>query len=165
MLRDDDPEFECEVCGMKDPSADAQFFEINGFPLDGATICVPCYWDHVKIDCEPDAKEYAIENCEITEDFPVFESHLAWAVTPEEYENGFKECYTTNSHRAFCRHKCTNYDSLIADLQRMNPVDSTYYQAIRDRIDELVDERIESMEGLELDSESDSDSDSQSEKS
>ena len=87
-----------------------------------------------------EAEAFAREHCEICKSVPEYEPEYRWSVTPEEYAAGMKECYTENSHRAYCRHRCTNYDALLAGLDRGGLRDRILYDAIRARIEELLDD-------------------------
>lgn len=95
---------------------------------------------------EADAAEFAEENCKITKALPKYNPLHEFRCTREDYESGYsKESYTRNSHLCYCRHNCTNYDELIKGLNRFDHSleNQILYQAIRCRIDELLEEQIE----------------------
>lgn len=91
-------------------------------------------------EAEVEAREYALQECRITRPLPPYYLELEHRCTPEEYEYGDRESYTLNSHACYCRHRCTNYEELISGLDRDCPLDQILYLAIRERIDELVEE-------------------------
>ena len=86
-----------------------------------------------------DINEYANE-VRITERIERFDPASRWAPTPEEYEAGSREAYTANSVRAFNRHCRTNYDALIDGLDRDDALERAVYNAVRERVDLLLDE-------------------------
>lgn len=56
---------------------------------------------------------------------------------------GSRESYTPNSHMCHCRHNCTNYDKLIEPLDRDIAVHQVYYDEIRDRITDMLENAIQ----------------------
>ncbi len=88
------------------------------------------------------ANLFAAHECKITCDLPTFDPNDAWACTREEYARGDRESNTENAHRTRCRHCYTNYDDLIRGLDRDSLYDRAKYDAIRDRIDELIDDAL-----------------------
>ncbi|HQX50739.1 MAG TPA: hypothetical protein PLY87_02345 [Planctomycetaceae bacterium] len=107
------------------------------------------------ICCEliPTAKDAAMNSLEFTCELPTFDPAKAWACTSKEYEMGSRESYTENAFRTHCRHQCTNYDELIADLDRDNMYDQVSYQAIRCHVDRMIDAEIISKNLIRADSE------------
>jgi hypothetical protein len=87
-----------------------------------------------------EAERYALENCRITKTLPEYDPQYRDARTPEEYRSGDQESYTVNAHRCHCRHNCTNYDELIKTFDRDSLRDNVFYEAIRERIEELLNE-------------------------
>lgn len=89
-------------------------------------------------ECHQEAVEFALENCRITSPLPEYESELELRCSPDAYAMGDWACYTPDYHMARCRHNCTNYDELIKDLDREAVPDRIYYNAIRERITDLL---------------------------
>jgi hypothetical protein len=136
---------------------------------EGEVRCTECkilleeaYWDGDAWYCEgcinalaqvivKEAESYALESCKITRPLAKYDARYEYRPTPEEYNSGAKEAYTENAHRAHCRHNCTNYDELIKTLSKYSEVlrDKVYYEAIRKRIDELLDDAIGESGSLE----------------
>lgn len=131
MFGDDAPH--CYCCALK-IDHDCHF-------IDPLYVCEPCFRD-LERDAESESPEFALKNCRITEAWPVWDATTEWSITPEDYEFGDRVSNTENAYRTTCRHECTNYDELISSLDKFNPLDSILYDAIRDRIDELIDDEI-----------------------
>ena len=55
-----------------------------------------------------------------------------------------------NAYQCYLRHHCTNYDELIRPLERTSLADQFLYAAIRNRIEQLLEEELWSMEMNEL---------------
>jgi hypothetical protein len=106
--------------------------------------CMECIDDEDAAITE-EAREFALEHCKITRELPRYDERCEYGCTPEEYEAGERESYTPNSHLCYCRHTCTNYEELIKGLDRDEPADVTVYWAIKERINELLTEKIEEM--------------------
>jgi hypothetical protein len=115
-----------------------------------------CYLDNEHTYCEGctealvkkltgEAVAFAQENCVVTREFPKYDPSREFRCTPEQYENGDRESYTPNAYICHCRHTRTNYDDLIAGLDRDSIEDRVYYDAIRNRVDELVRDGIDSV--------------------
>jgi hypothetical protein len=106
--------------------------------VDGNNCCSACL---EAILAEPATKKW-IEDCvakvRITGDIEVYDARYRYAPTPKEYYWGQREAYTENSVHTFNRHHRTNYDALIKDLDRFDAVHSACYDAIRDRVEELL---------------------------
>jgi hypothetical protein len=85
---------------------------------------------------------YARQHCAITTPLPEYDPSREEKCTREEYATGFKESYSPNAYRACCRHNCTNYEGLIKGLDKHSHDvgDRILYTAIRERIEELLDE-------------------------
>lgn len=139
----DGDDVSCAECGAN--LADEAYFD-----GDGAYYCEPCMDKFVK-EVTWEAKEFAEENCRITEPLPRYDPENEYRCTPEEYQMGARESYTPNSHMSHCRHNCTNYDELIAALDRDSVRDRIYYTAINVKITELLQERIETDESFDED--------------
>jgi hypothetical protein len=86
-----------------------------------------------------EAEEFAKANCKITRKLHRFDESKAWACSPEDYEMGARESYTENSVRARNRHNCTNYEQLIPDRLDDSMWARARYEAIRVRVEELLD--------------------------
>jgi hypothetical protein len=95
-----------------------------------------------------EARAFALERCRITFPPEKFDSDpkLRFAPTREQYEMGSKEAYTWNAVRASNRHNRTNYDALLSEVEaelglgRDDPVTRVWYEAIRERIEALLEE-------------------------
>jgi len=72
------------------------------------------------IEIQKEAKAFAQENCRI--------------LRRPEYHEGM----------AYARHECTNYEALIAGLERYDGADQVFYWAIRERIEEMLEEAMDS---------------------
>lgn len=106
-------------------------------------ICEKCYDDAVeKEDAEAEAAQpriaEAVAMCRATSDVSPYDKSEEYAPTREQYERGDKTAYTPNAYRAHVRHNCTNYDSIIRDLDRYDWIDRLICDAVRERIDEIV---------------------------
>lgn len=105
------------------------------------TYCEPCITD-LKDRAEAKAKVYAAQNCKITKPLPEYDSQFEFRASPEDYDHGARESYTPNAYMCHCRHNCTNYEDLIASLDRNSLFDHAKYRAIRDRITDLLESEI-----------------------
>ncbi len=126
-----DEEPACEKCRTR----------ISGeaYPDDDGWYCESCMRERV-FTFEAEARTYAEEHCRITKPLPWYNPLDEYRCTPEEYEMGDRESCTPNAHACHCRHNCTNYDELIKPLDRGSVRDQVFYSAIRDRIEELLEE-------------------------
>jgi len=112
------------------------------YDVNGEYYCKACFAEMVR-ELQPEALAFATEQCKfISDDLPIFDPLEEYRPTREEYEAGEKYANTENSFRCQLRHEYTNYDSLIAGLDRDVFYDQIIYAAIRARIMELVDEAI-----------------------
>lgn len=134
MTSIDEPSLSCASCGGAIPT------EFDS----AATLCPGCARDNemdaAKDQHESEAERFALENCRITAHAEPYDPQYRQAPTPEEYEAGDRAAYTQNAWRTHVRHNCSNYDALIAGRSRDDPRDRVYYDAIRARIDELIDD-------------------------
>ncbi len=124
----------CAECGAR--------LEDEAFPVDADYYCAECIEELIK-DLEEKAIKGAEEKCKITGPLPKYDPKKEFRCTPEDYESGMRESYTPNSYMALCRHKYTNYDELIKNLDRDSLSDEIWYFAVRQRIEELLAERID----------------------
>lgn len=53
---------------------------------------------------------------------------------------GRRESYSEDAYKAHCRHRRSNYEALKRDLDRFGHRDRVFYEAIRVRVDGLVEE-------------------------
>lgn len=106
----------------------------------GVVTCRSCWDQSLREAAREEASAFAKASCKITGSLERYDPSGGFAPTPQEYESGSKEAYTANAVRAFNRHNSTNYDELIRDLDRDDPVSCAYYSAIRERIEELLDD-------------------------
>ena len=132
----DDP-FLCESCQNSIVEAECYM------ECQGSKICVKCYSDEEQRVGEaypriPDA----VAMCRITGEFPVYDQSLEFKPTRDEYEMGNRTSYSPRAYDCHCRHNCTNYDELIRTLGKHDAADQVVYRAVRDRIDDLVNEGI-----------------------
>lgn len=109
-------------------------------------FCEPCMERLVEL-AENEAETYAEENCRITKPLPKYDPRFEYKCSPEAYEAGAKQSYTENSHMCHCRHNCTNYHELLKPLDKNigNVWHRVRYWAIRERIDELLEDAMEEM--------------------
>jgi hypothetical protein len=119
----------CDSCDMG--IAGWAYFDGDGF------YCTSCA-EALTREWFGDAQAFAKERCKIIHKLPAYDPACEYRCTPEEYEEGSRESYTPNAYLCRCRHECTNYDELIADLSRDHAEDRVYYEVIRHRIDELL---------------------------
>lgn len=120
-----------------------------------------CYTNdqHFCEECAPaiasrlyaEAAAFAFENCEVAERLPLYDESKRDAPTPEEYADGYREAYTENAFRCMYRHRYSNYDELIRNLDKFDFADRIRYQAIRDRIEELIEQAIVASGGTSTD--------------
>jgi hypothetical protein len=114
----------------------------------GAYYCENCA-DSLIEKWTEEAIAFAEKHCRITAKLPAYDPAREFTCTPEEYEHGNREAYTPNAYLCMCRHDCTNYDELIADLSRDDAEDCVYYAVIRFYIDELLKEHEDYMDYAE----------------
>lgn len=88
-------------------------------------------------------EQFANENCQITYPLPTYNTKFEFKPTPAEYAAGAREAYSRNAWHAHCRHRCTNYDALLAALDRYNPFDTMKYIAIKGRIRTMLEQAFE----------------------
>lgn len=126
----------CCVCGESIAEVDYSGDWANEPVCDGCHSRLTAEW-------KPAMADFAERHCEITRPLPEYDPEYEWRCTPKEYSEGFRDSYTENSHRAYCRHQCTNYDQLLRDndLHKWDTCieKKSLYLAIRNRIDELVE--------------------------
>lgn len=103
--------------------------------LDDEKFCEKCA-DVILKDVIRDAEEFAVSECRITRVPHIYDPSYV------NHELGDRP-YTRNAVDCHNRHNCTNYESLIRGLSRDENVDRIYYQAIKNRIGELLDTEIE----------------------
>lgn len=108
---------------------------------DGSTYCDQCL-DIVVANLYEVYAEEASRVCKVTHAFPEFDYLNTFAPTPEEYEAGDRVANTENSYRCAMRHEYTNYDELIKNLSQGVLADAVRYHAIRDRIEEIIENEI-----------------------
>lgn len=109
-----------------------------------------------------EAEQFAEQNCKILGQLPRFDSVNVFAATPEGYNAGDREANTPNSYQARLRHQFTNYDELIKGLAKLASVrDSIHYDAIRARIEELLEAAVEKPENEDDSSLTEIDSDAE----
>jgi hypothetical protein len=136
---EDDNEHRCPQCD-RTLGVDTECAYLKGIPdrSDGY-YCDSCT-RALLLEAARDAVDVARDECKLTGRLHRFDPAHRSAPTREQYEAGDREAYTENSVRAYNRHDRTNYDALIAELDRDNAIDRIFYNAIRDRIDVLLDE-------------------------
>jgi hypothetical protein len=93
-----------------------------------------------------EAKAFAMEHCELLPPLPEYDPEFSFRASPEEYENGERESCSPAAYRAVCRHAYSNYDVLIRDLDRDGYIDRIYYEVIRARVEELIQQAIDEMD-------------------
>lgn len=154
-----------DMSGIEPPCSECGKHFSEGAWMPGAdetsadnVICKECC-EPIISELEAEAQRYAEENVKITETLPVFDPSTSWTITPDEYAMGDRVSNTENAYRTRCRHDYTNYDSLIALLEKHDQWDEIEYRAIRNRADELVDEEIEKNDLIRCDLEDDCESD------
>lgn len=121
----------CSEC--EQPIAD------EAYPDGEKYLCESCFQEIID-GARQEAEEFAEANCKITHKLRRFDPEKKWACSPEEYQSGAIESYTENSVKAHNRHNCTNYDELIPDHHDTSIRAHELYQAIRNRIEELLDD-------------------------
>lgn len=100
-------------------------------------LCEPSITDEIA----EEAEAYANCNCKINKKIHEFNSAC-------ESHGGRYNSYTRNAVACGNRHSCTNYDSLIVGLDRYDHIDQIYYDAIRTRTNELIEEDDDYLEGI-----------------
>ena len=122
---------------------------VQAYFVAGRHYCEACATELAREE-DVEAREYTREHCRVTRPLPPYDPALEYRCTPEEYAGGARESYTPNAHACYCRHNCTNYDELIRGLERYCPLDQIRYEAIRSRIEELLEEAREAALDAEL---------------
>jgi hypothetical protein len=110
---------ECAGCGV--PFADMAYYD-----GDAGYFCERCDRERGE-RLTAEARIYAERECRITRPLP-------------EYDRRREHSHTPDAYLAHCRHSCTNYDELIVGLDRESVRNRIYYDAIRDRITELIEQ-------------------------
>ncbi len=125
----------CTRCGT---SEDGPYYEHKD-DNEGKdeTLCLACE-ESAAAETREDCLAFARKYLEIDEEIETYDPKYRFAPTPEQYEMGDREAYTFNSVLAWNRHWRTNYDALIADLDRDDLFDRELYSAIRTRVDALL---------------------------
>ena len=102
--------------------------------------CGACSNDFAREEASEEAEEYALEHVRLTGEVdPALDvsDHRRWlghgSGRPVHYRAEDKAL------RDAMRHSVTNYDALVRDLDRDDPVDRAHYNAIRARANELVE--------------------------
>lgn len=132
---DETEEFTCADCGKSGVIDDEPVYE----DLDGRKLCLDCAEDSaaaMRYECE----EFAREHVRLTGRPHRYLEEYWYAPSRDEYQDGDREAYTENAVAAHNRHSCTNYDELISGLDRGDPWDRALYDAIRVRVEEVIDE-------------------------
>ena len=136
--------------------------ECDGEPwivIDAALYCEGC--SAIVIDERKAEIDEVVSELRITTKFAKFDRRRRFAPTPREYDAGDREAYTENSTRAYNRHNCTNYDDVIDGLDGDDALSQACYDAVRARVEELLDDP-ENYEEDEPDDEPESDEDEES---
>lgn len=136
----------CAICNSGEVLDDiVGWYEFYGITVDPDTLqdwetCENCANEYLVDYFEEDAKEFALKNCKITGELEYYDTKDDGGIgLSEEYSDDTRECYTWGYVLAINRHCNTNYEELIKELSRESGRDQAYYQAIRSRIDELVE--------------------------
>ena len=130
---------DCAQCGQHLTEEDEAYFDgVDDYFCEKCAAELTAQW-------EAEAAAYAEAKCKITKPLPKYEPQYEYRCTHEDYENGNKESYTPNSHFCHRRHECTNYEELIKPLDRDRAWDRILYRAVRDKIEELIEEAIDNM--------------------
>ena len=111
----------------------------EAYPDGEKYLCESCFQEIID-GARQEAEAFAEANCKITGKLHRFDPENECACSPKDYALGEKESYTENSVRAQNRHNCTNYDELIPDRHDTSIRARELYQAIRTRIEELLDD-------------------------
>ena len=117
-------------------------------------ICCSCA-EQMAEDLKSQAIDHASSACKLDAELPIFDPATSRTITPDEYANGARESNTENAYRCRLRHDFSNYDTLISQLDRDCCIDSITYQAIRARMDEMIDERIDDDDLIRIERECD----------
>jgi hypothetical protein len=104
-------------------------------------LCEECMQDQIEM-YEEEANEFAATNCKIVYPLPEYDAENECRCTPEEYARGEKLSNTPNSYRAACRHEYTNYEELLEDVERDSIRGKVFYEVIRTKIDDLLEDAI-----------------------
>jgi hypothetical protein len=127
----------CTACRHELP--DATYFSESG----GGHFCEKCARAIYAATLEQAAK-FALANVRVTSEPEPFDSdpELEIKPSPQEYAAGAKLAYTRNAWRAHVRHACTNYDELTSGLAKDDPLHRVRYDAIRQRVEELIEDYV-----------------------
>ncbi len=129
----------CTDCG-EDLEEEYYYFEDDETDRDYHVCCAECAHEMAQSWAE-EAEVYAKDHCRIIGRLEQYDARYHHACTPEEYVLGDKWSYTQKSVRCENRHGgCTNYDKLIKPLREESLKHAVYYEAIRARIDFLLNE-------------------------
>lgn len=134
----------CDVCGIPDPRDDVDPF----YTIEDKYYCIDCATELAE-SMEDEAREYAVAHCKLTRKPERYDPKYHYACTPDEYSAGMKFSYTENSVDAYNRHECTNYDKVIQAMWGGDPVTDVFLDAVRKRIEELIDEALPDEQGRE----------------
>ncbi len=130
-----DPAVKCTGCdNALDVDGEAYFGEDEDY------YCESCANDNEE-QVNQSAEEYAAATCEITQPLPreePFNCHTNTERGPDE-----------NSYMNYCRHQCTNYDELIRGLDRHSLDGRATYEAIRERVTNLIEDKLAEMKRME----------------
>lgn len=91
--------------------------------------------------CREDARAWAEESLRVTGTLEEYDEASHFKPTPRDYREG-SVAHTPNAVSTRNRHHRTNYDALCAELgaSRSAPLVGVYYEALRDRVAELLGE-------------------------
>ena len=105
----------------------------------GYQMCEKCITSYIN-SLEFESEELAKRNCRITRKLPEYDGESECQCTPSAYETDGRESNAFDDYLTKCRHECTNYDDLIANLQRNSHAvcDAIEYLAIRNRTDRIL---------------------------
>jgi hypothetical protein len=134
---DDDMEVDCVEC--------QEHLTEEACILDDEYMCEDCGMAYLE-EVKGEAIAFAVANCKITGPVELYDPTMRFAPSQDEYHSGNREAYTENSVEAHNRHNRTNYEDLIKDLDRRDPVDDVRYWAIRARIRELLEDAVDEAE-------------------
>jgi len=141
-----DSRWTCTRCSATHcPDCDGEFSESITLEDEAgsskrADYCLDCAQAIIK-EYAPEIAEY-VSRVRITDRVEKYDPRYRSAPTREEYDAGFREAYTENAVRAHNRHTRTNYDELIRGLDRSDALEQAVYNAVRERVEELLDEAL-----------------------
>ncbi len=107
--------------------------------LQNEWFCSICLKEWAEDTLADDARSVAEALVRVTGEAEHYDVAHHYAPTYEEYAIGDRSAHTSNGVATRNRHCSTNYNELIAELERGNPLHEVYYEAIRARVDELTD--------------------------